>query len=105
MSCRKMDTIVTVEDTKYVHITILNVPNFEFGSINQFFHLQPKIDALAHASSPHDAIEAKLQRAIERHAQPGYDHNANQHKKFLSDLLDMLKQHEVIFIEENLNNF
>ena len=62
-----------------------------------FYHLQPKTDILTHASSPHDAIEAKLQRAMERHGHSGYANNANQHKKFLSDLLNMLKQHEVKF--------
>ena len=60
-----------------------------------FHRFQPKTDIVTHVSSPHDAIEAKLQRAMERHEHSNYGNNANQHKKFLSDLLEMLRQHEV----------
>ena len=67
--------------------------------------MQPKPDDPTHAPSPHDAIEAKLERAMNRHGHSGYGNDATQHKKFLGDLLNMLKQHEVRYIEESFNNF
>ena len=95
-----MDTIVTIVDTKYKQY-IKRTKLLDWKHKLLFHHLQPKTDILTHSSSPHDAIEAKLQRAMERHGHSGHDPNASQHKKFLGDLLDMLRQHEVKVYEKS----